>query len=202
MYNFGSTFMNHSKFFFDRSPRRPVTISTLILFSLCSLGSQENLAVAAATDEKLLVVTQASTELAKPPFLVSWCEGKNCEHQFSKQVICKSPLYGDARIDSKKVGELAIGEEIETRNFYTKILKLGSYLPLEGASRTLVSRADDRSWLSFFDHAWDSENNITDHAVFPVTEPWAFIKTKAGLSGFVKLENVGGKSCPFAKVAK
>jgi hypothetical protein len=194
--------MNTSKIFFHRSPRRPVGNSIFILFSVLTSPTQQNLAVAAATDEKLLVITQASTELAKPPFLVSWCEGKNCEHQFSKQAICKSSLYTDARTDSKKVGELVIGQDVDTRNYFTKILKLGSYLPLEGASRVLVSRADEHSWVSFFDHAWDSENDVTDHAVFPLTESWAFVKTKMGVSGFVKIENVGGKTCPFAKAAR
>ena len=178
---------------FHRSPRRPV-IGAILFLAL-----QPNLAVAVATDENLPVITQASIELTPTPFLVSWCEGKNCEHQFSNQVVCKSWIYNDARTDSKKMGELEVGETISTRVYYTKILKLGSYLPIEGATRILVSRVDEHSWLSFFDHAWDSENDVKDHVVFPMNEAWALIKTKSGLSGFVKLEGSGKKTCPFKK---
>ncbi len=178
---------------FHRSPRRPIIGAILFLVL------HPNLAVAVATDENLPIITQASIELVPTPFLVSWCEGKNCEHQLSNQVVCKSTVYNDARTDSKKAGELAVGETVSTRVYYTKILKLGSYLPIEGATRVLVSRVDEHSWLSFFDHAWDSENDVKDHVVFPVTEAWALIKTKNGLSGFVKLEGSGAKTCPFKK---
>jgi len=170
-----------------------------------------NSSVAAATDEGLIpVLTQASTELPNPPFLLSWCEGKDCEHRFSMKLGCIADLYTDAKEDSKKVVELKVGTEIETRIYYTKVMKLGSYVPLEASKRILVSRAGKNLWVSFHDNAWDSsewpadeyEKNPVYQVVYPVTEAWALVKTKSGMSGFLKITESKGKVCPFVKAKR
>jgi hypothetical protein len=163
--------------------------------------------VATATDENTLpVLTQTSTELPESPFLVSWCEGKNCDHRFTKKIICSATLYADAREDSKSIVEVKPGDEIETRIYYTKVLKVGSYLPLEAPKRTIVTHADRNLWVTFHDQSWDSaewpsdvyEKNPVYQIAYPETESWTLIKLKTGPSGFLKITNTHSKSCPFA----
>jgi hypothetical protein len=171
-----------------------------------TVNLEKPVAVATAKDS-IPVLTQASTELPNPPFLLSWCEGKDCDRKYSRSLACDATLLEDAKLDSKKLAELKKDEVIATRIYYTLVTKLGSYVPLEAPKRVLVSRAGKNLWVSFHDHSWDSsewpsdkfEKNPVYQVVYPETEAWALVKTKSGMSGFLKITEGKVGSCPFAK---